>query len=75
MFLIIFLEEVILWRLIDSHLIIFIYLAADSGRAMQEQMATGGGMMGPQADPQKAFEVRYFQNEKFCCVFFYNCYM
>ena len=24
---------------------------------MQEQMATGGGMMGPQPDPQKAFEV------------------
>lgn len=30
--------------------------AADSGRVMQEQMASGGGMMGPQADPQKAFD-------------------
>jgi len=33
--------------------------AADSGRAMQEQMATGGGMMGPQVDPAKAFEVSF----------------
>lgn len=33
------------------------YLAADSGRVMQEQMASGGGMMNPQADPAKAFEV------------------
>jgi len=33
--------------------------AADSGRVMQEQMASGGGMMGPQADPQKAFEAEW----------------
>ena len=36
---------------------ICVFSAADSGRVMQEQMASGGGMMGPQADPQKAFEV------------------
>lgn len=34
--------------------------AADSSRAMQEQMASGGGMMGgPQPDPQKAFEAEW----------------
>jgi len=33
--------------------------AADSGRLMQEQMATGGGMMGPQPDAQKAFEAEW----------------
>ncbi|XP_057314697.1 ER membrane protein complex subunit 3-like [Hydractinia symbiolongicarpus] len=33
--------------------------AADSGRVMQEQMATGGGMMGPQADPKKAFDAEW----------------
>jgi len=33
--------------------------AADSGRVMQEQMASGGGMMGPQPDPQKAFEAEW----------------
>lgn len=34
--------------------------AADSGRVMQEQMASGGGMMGaPQQDPAKAFEAEW----------------
>lgn len=50
---------------------IFLYSAADSSRAMQEQMASGGGMMGgPQADPQKAFEVKheYFLLLCFKCV-------
>lgn len=33
--------------------------AADSGRVMQEQMAMGGGMGGPQPDPKKAFEAEW----------------
>ncbi|XP_065668268.1 ER membrane protein complex subunit 3 isoform X2 [Hydra vulgaris] len=33
--------------------------AADSSRVMQEQMACGGGMMGPQQDPGKSFEAEW----------------